>query len=518
MNHKGYPLFFTTRFMKFSFNIKITVLFFLCLFLRFFFVDKYLENEDSINFAMGLHDYDISLHQPHFPGYPVYIFLASLFLKIFHSDVAALTLPGVFFGSLTIFPLSFLTRSMFAEKTAILTAILYTINPLCWMQSERPASDTTGTFFILLSIKFLFSAFDAARYGACTLNYGKNASVSYHLFWRVKKNAHLYGGYCLFFGSLFLGIGLGVRLSYFPFVLLWMGTLLYYAFHRIHLEMNSIFFGITGLFAGICLWFIPQINYTGITPFFYHAFSFTHGHFTDWGGSVLTFGGWERVLCIVRPFLELELGDWRHTLYYLSVIQFAIAVLSILFAFRFFPADGKRFFCIMYAVPYTIWIIFGQNVANTRHFLPLLPLILMFIAFGLGKICEVWGKRLFLILVITLIIATSSLSLTAIIQHRRSVPASTQLIQYIKTHFKNTSVRIYCFDGKKRFFDYYLPHWDARNVREVPDIYFDLQSSLVNPETILIVKKGKNNPLSDKQFSHIVTFEGFSLFGIFQKN
>ncbi len=98
---------------------------------------------------------------------------------------------------------------MFAEKTAILTAILYTINPLCWMQSERPASDTTGTFFILLSIKFLFSAFDAARYGACTLNYGKNASVSYHLFWRVKKNAHLYGGYCLFFGSLFLGIGLG---------------------------------------------------------------------------------------------------------------------------------------------------------------------------------------------------------------------------------------------------------------------------------------------------------------------
>ncbi|OHB70842.1 MAG: hypothetical protein A2W17_09985 [Planctomycetes bacterium RBG_16_41_13] len=165
-----------------------------------------------------------------------------------------------------------------------------------------------------------------------------------------------------------------------------------------------------------------------------------------------------------------------------------------------------------------IWIIFGQNVANTRHFLPLLPLILMGIAFGLGKICEVCGKKPFLILVTTLIIITSFLSLTAIIDHRRSVPASTQLIQYIETHFKNTSVRIYCFDGGKRFFDYYLPHWDARNVKEAPDIHFDLQSSLVNPETILIVQTGKNNPLPDKQFSHIVTFEGFSLFGIFQKN
>ena len=34
-----------------------------------------LEDIDSINFALGLRHYDVALHQPHPPGYPVYIAL-----------------------------------------------------------------------------------------------------------------------------------------------------------------------------------------------------------------------------------------------------------------------------------------------------------------------------------------------------------------------------------------------------------------------------------------------------------
>src|SRR5437762_11893770 len=41
-----------------------------------------LEDVDSINFALGLRDFDPGRHQPHPPGYPVYIALGrvSLFL------------------------------------------------------------------------------------------------------------------------------------------------------------------------------------------------------------------------------------------------------------------------------------------------------------------------------------------------------------------------------------------------------------------------------------------------------
>ena len=39
------------------------------------FLSPSLEDIDSINFALGLHDFDPALHQPHPPGYPVYIAL-----------------------------------------------------------------------------------------------------------------------------------------------------------------------------------------------------------------------------------------------------------------------------------------------------------------------------------------------------------------------------------------------------------------------------------------------------------
>lgn len=42
---------------------------------RIVFMGRYLEAWDSIDFALGLRDYDIVYCQPHFPGYPVYMSL-----------------------------------------------------------------------------------------------------------------------------------------------------------------------------------------------------------------------------------------------------------------------------------------------------------------------------------------------------------------------------------------------------------------------------------------------------------
>src|SRR5215831_12317398 len=41
-----------------------------------------LEDIDSINFALGLRHFDPALHQPHPPGYPIYIALGRLSLPI----------------------------------------------------------------------------------------------------------------------------------------------------------------------------------------------------------------------------------------------------------------------------------------------------------------------------------------------------------------------------------------------------------------------------------------------------
>jgi hypothetical protein len=51
------------------------------------FLPPTLEDLDSISFAMGVRDFDIARHQPHPPGYPVYIALGK-------ASTAALRLAG----------------------------------------------------------------------------------------------------------------------------------------------------------------------------------------------------------------------------------------------------------------------------------------------------------------------------------------------------------------------------------------------------------------------------------------
>ncbi|MFO0795805.1 MAG: glycosyltransferase family 39 protein, partial [Candidatus Brocadiaceae bacterium] len=267
------------------------------------FTGKYLDCCDSVDFALGLRDYDLSLLQPHFPGYPVYIFISRLLFKFFPDEVWALILPGVFFGSLTVYPLSFLARQLFSERVAILTAILYLINPLCWLQAERPTSDAMGLFFIMLSAYFLYRAFNSmvrnftvkGWHGQTCLSMSNSKnSINNPSFYLEKKgsiftpdDAPKNHGWCsdrncLFLGSLTLGFGLGVRLSYFPFIALLIGILFYLVIQRMPLKIRVILYGLTGFVAGVCSWFFPQIEYLGWRPFLQNGLSFSHGHFTDW--------------------------------------------------------------------------------------------------------------------------------------------------------------------------------------------------------------------------------------------
>src|SRR5678815_5210744 len=55
------------------------------------FIAPSLEDIDSINFALGLHHFDPALHQPHPPGYPVYIALGRVTLAVIHGVAPGLT-------------------------------------------------------------------------------------------------------------------------------------------------------------------------------------------------------------------------------------------------------------------------------------------------------------------------------------------------------------------------------------------------------------------------------------------
>ena len=76
------------------------------------FLPPTLEDLDSMNFALGVRDFDPSKHQPHPPGYPVFIALGKLSYAVWPSEAGSLSFWGALLGALCVFPLVSLFRSI----------------------------------------------------------------------------------------------------------------------------------------------------------------------------------------------------------------------------------------------------------------------------------------------------------------------------------------------------------------------------------------------------------------------
>jgi hypothetical protein len=132
-----------------------------------------LEDIDSVNFALGVRDFDVATHRPHPPGYPVYIFLGKVATTI--ADVAVDAPPSVIEArALSVLSLlsalaaivclygifaALTPRRIPAEESpwrsldvsaASATAIAVAC-PLFWYLAVRPMSDLPGLTLALAS-------------------------------------------------------------------------------------------------------------------------------------------------------------------------------------------------------------------------------------------------------------------------------------------------------------------------------------------------------------------------------
>lgn len=108
------------------------------------FLPTALEDIDSVNFHLGVHEFYPYAYQPHPPGYPVFIALARLVHPFLSNHASALALPSAVFGALAIVPLYVLLRALIGIRAAAIAAILVVCNPVFWMNGVRPMSDVTG--------------------------------------------------------------------------------------------------------------------------------------------------------------------------------------------------------------------------------------------------------------------------------------------------------------------------------------------------------------------------------------
>ncbi len=112
------------------------------------FLPRSLEDVDSINFALGIRDFDVARHQPHPPGYPLFILAAKALNLLLGSEVAALSLLSVAAGAGAAFALLALFAALDRESNPAwftwLASLAVLVSPLFWLTAARPLSDVAG--------------------------------------------------------------------------------------------------------------------------------------------------------------------------------------------------------------------------------------------------------------------------------------------------------------------------------------------------------------------------------------
>lgn len=125
-----------------------------------------LEDIDSVNFALGVRDFDVATHRPHPPGYPVYIALGKVATAITGLGVdappstieakalAVLSLLAALFAIVCLYlvftsfaedaPSTFRERLRTLDVTAFAATAVTVSCPLFWYLAVRPMSDLPG--------------------------------------------------------------------------------------------------------------------------------------------------------------------------------------------------------------------------------------------------------------------------------------------------------------------------------------------------------------------------------------
>jgi hypothetical protein len=106
---------------------------------------------DAVNFALGVRDFDVAQHQPHPPGYPLFIALGKLSTAAVEAAgvaapaVRGLSLWSAISGAVLLLLMFGLWRTIDGDQwRAAAAAVIAVCAPLFWFTALRPLSDMTG--------------------------------------------------------------------------------------------------------------------------------------------------------------------------------------------------------------------------------------------------------------------------------------------------------------------------------------------------------------------------------------
>lgn len=121
-----------------------------CVLTRLPFTSRLLYNMDSVQFALALDRFDVTLHQPQPPGYFLYVMMGRLARLATGDANAALISVSVLFSGLAAVMVYLLARAIFGRSTGLTASFLFITSPLFWFHGEVALSYTPEAFMSLL--------------------------------------------------------------------------------------------------------------------------------------------------------------------------------------------------------------------------------------------------------------------------------------------------------------------------------------------------------------------------------
>lgn len=269
---------------------------------RFVFRSRYLYDLDSVNFALGIVRFDPRVHQPHPPGYFLYVCLGRLLTYFVHDPNLALVLLSIAAGMATVIMIYLLALDWFGDRAAVFAGLLFLFSPLAWFY---------GTVALTYGVECFFSAL---------LGY---------LCWRIDQG----GNRLILPAAILLGISAGIR----PSSLLFLGPLFLYALR--HAAVKKILLGGAALALTLIAWFLPMI--------------WASGGFDAYFGALLSL--WRLVPSRDTVFNSSPVTSMARAciIVFIGFLCFGAAMLAPLGARRDHnPANrGKMFFTAVWIVP-----------------------------------------------------------------------------------------------------------------------------------------------------------------------
>ena len=322
-----------------------------CLFLfaHLPFLPPTFEDIDSVNFALGVQDFDVARHQPHPPGYPVYIALSKVSAAVFggtgHAAPAALAIWSAIAGAALVVLLFALGRALDPTNHRAWWGMAIAVaSPLFWFTALRPLSDMTGLAFAI--------------------------SAQALLIFVVTRRAETESDKMLLLGALLAGLAAGVRSQT---VLLTAPLLIAALALPGRVSSRAKLLGVVSALAGVLIWAVPLLIVSGGPAGYAAALGSQAGE--DFTGVVMLWTT-RTPRVAANALMYTFLWPWGG-----MVVGGIVVVAALIGALRLARTDRQVLMWLAIAFgPYAAFHLLFHETATVRYALPLVVPVAFLVA------------------------------------------------------------------------------------------------------------------------------------------